>query len=92
MKVIENEFFDKNYIREYPFKKYSLDFAWVHKKKAIEIDGEQHERFEEYKNRDKEKDKLLKENEWEVIRIKWKDMIKESKHWIKIAKEFIDKN
>lgn len=92
MKVIENEFFDKNYIREYPFKKYSLDFAWVHKKKVIEIDGEQHERFEEYKNRDKEKDTLLKENGWKVIRIKWKDMIKESKHWIKIAKEFIDKN
>lgn len=92
MKVIENEFFDKNYIREYPFKKYSLDFAWVHKKKVVEIDGEQHERFEEYKNRDKEKDKLLKENGWKVIRIKWKDIMKEPKYWIEIAKEFIDKN
>ena len=92
MKVIENEFFDKNYIKEYPFKKYSLDFAWVHKKKVIEIDGEQHEQFEEYKNRDKEKDKLLIENGWQVLRIKWKDIMRESKYWIEIAKEFVDKN
>ena len=54
----ENEFDDKDYEREYPFIRFALDFAWVHKKKVIEIDGEQHERFEEYKLRDKEKDRL----------------------------------
>jgi very-short-patch-repair endonuclease len=91
MKVIENEFDDKDYEREYPFVRFALDFAWVHKKKVIEIDGDQHERFEEYKLRDKEKDKLLIENGWQVLRIKWKDVMKDSKYWINTAKEFIDK-
>lgn len=91
MKVIENEFDDKDYEREYPFIRFALDFAWVHKKKVIEIDGDQHERFEEYKLRDKEKDRLLIENGWQVLRIKWKDMMKDSKYWINTAKEFIDK-
>ena len=91
MKVIENEFDDKDYDREYPFIRFALDFAWVHKKKVIEIDGDQHERFEEYKLRDKEKDKLLVENGWQVLRIKWKDMMKDSKYWIKTAKDFIDR-
>ena len=90
MKVIENEFNDKNYQREMPFFKYSLDFAWPDKKKVIEIDGEQHERFNDYKERDKQKDNLLLENGWKLLRIKWKDMMKESKSWIKKAKEFID--
>lgn len=27
IRVIENEFSDKNYIREYPFKRFSLDFV-----------------------------------------------------------------
>jgi len=40
MKVIENEFEDKNYTREYPFHRFSLDFAWIEKKKCIEIDGD----------------------------------------------------
>ena len=90
MKVIENEFDDKDYEREYPFIRFALDFAWVHKKKVIEIDGDQHERFEEYKLRDTEKDRLLIENGWQVLRIKWKDMMNDTKHWIKIAKDFID--
>ena len=42
MQVIENEFSDKNYVRERPFHRFSLDFAWEHKKKCIEIDGGQH--------------------------------------------------
>ena len=40
--VIKNNFNDQNYTREYPFVKYSLDFAWVDKKRCIEIDGTQH--------------------------------------------------
>lgn len=92
MKVIENEFNDKDYKREYPFIRFALDFAWVKKKKVIEIDGDQHERFKEYKLRDKEKDRLLIENGWQVLRIKWKDMMKDSKYWIKIANDFIDRD
>jgi len=91
IKVIENEFKDKEYIREYPFSKYSIDFAWVHLNKAIEIDGSQHERFKEYKDRDKLKDKLLIKNGWSILRIKWKDMYNDPKKFIKIAKDFIQK-
>ena len=57
IQVIENEFDDKHYIREYNVGKYSIDFAWIYKKIAIEIDGDQHYRFKEYKERDIKKDK-----------------------------------
>jgi len=87
--VIEKEFFDKEYIQEYAVGIYSIDFAWPNKKLAIEIDGEQHDRFEEYKQRDIRKDQLLKENNWVVLRIKWKDMYNDPKRWIQIAYKFI---
>jgi very-short-patch-repair endonuclease len=88
-KIIENEFQDKEYICEHPFFKYSIDFAWINKKLAIEIDGEQHERFEEYKARDKEKDRLLLLHGWKILRIKWKDMYNNTKMKIKEAYNFI---
>lgn len=44
MQVVENEFTDKQYAREFPFHRFSLDFVWLHKKRCIEIDGEQHYR------------------------------------------------
>lgn len=89
MKVIENEFEDKNYVRELPFRRFSLDFAWVEKRKCIEIDGEQHERFADYKARDERKDAALKAEGWQVLRISWKEMFNNPKYWIKVAKEFI---
>lgn len=89
-KVINNEFVNKNYECEHPIGIYSLDFAWVQLKKAIEIDGDQHERFEEYKQRDEKKDKLCAENGWEVLRIKWKDLYGNTKDKINEAKKFID--
>lgn len=91
MQVIENEFDNKNYTREYSVGVYSIDFAWVEKKLAIEIDGDQHQRFNSYKERDERKDKVLAENGWKVMRIIWKDMCKDTKQHIKIAKEFIEK-
>lgn len=91
IKVIENEFQDKAYEREYNVGIYSLDFAWKHLKKCIEIDGEQHQRFEEYKNRDKRKDKFLIESGWEVLRIDWKNLFNDTKKYIEIAKDFINK-
>ena len=90
MKVIENEFEDKNYQKEYPFGIYSLDFAWVEKKKVIEIDGDQHKRFEEYIERDKRKDQFLKDNDWEVLRISWNDMFHNTKEEINRCKNFIN--
>lgn len=56
MHVVENEFEDGDYVREFPFHGFSLDFAWPDKKLCVEIDGEQHERFPEYKARDARKD------------------------------------
>ncbi|KKL52730.1 hypothetical protein LCGC14_2282560, partial [marine sediment metagenome] len=69
---------------------YSLDFLWQHKKKVIEIDGEQHERFEEQKRRDREKDKLLLEEGYQILRIRWKDMFHNTQFWIQKTKDFID--
>lgn len=90
MNVIANEFNDKNYIREYPFGRFSLDFAWPEKLKCIEIDGEQHQRFEEIKTRDKAKDTLLHENNWQVLRLPWKEVFHNTQEYISLAKNFID--
>lgn len=89
MRVIENEFSDKNYVREYPIGIYSIDFAWIDKKIAIEIDGQQHDK-KEYRERDKRKNKLLNEKGWKVLRIRWEDMMGNSKYWISLAKNFVD--
>lgn len=88
-KVIENDFIDKNYKQEFPLDRYSLDFAWVHLKKCIEIDGDQHQRFEEYQKRDKKKDISIKQAGWSVLRIKWKDFYHNPQKYIKIAYKFI---
>lgn len=91
MKVIENEFVNKNYVKEKPFGRFSLDFAWVDLKKCIEIDGKQHETDEKQKVRDVAKNKLLADEGWELLRIKWSDMFNDPKTWIQKAKDFIDK-
>lgn len=90
IKVINNEFDDKNYIREYNVGKYSIDFAWIHKKIAIEIDGDQHYRFEEYKERDIKKDKHLSNKGWEILRIRWKDFYSNPQYYIKYCNDFIN--
>ena len=89
MKVIKNEFDDKNYQREYNVGIYSLDFAWVDKKKVIEIDGAQHQRFEEYKERDKRKDQFLIKEGWKILRIPWKNMYHHPQKEIQRCKNFI---
>lgn len=88
MKVIENEFEDKDYVREFPFGRYSLDFAWPHKKVAIEIDGDQHQRFQVYIDRDLRKDSKLRDEGWKVLRISWKEMCRNTKAVIEEAKSF----
>lgn len=88
-KVIDNEFEDKNVTREYPVDIFSIDFAWVDKKIAIEIDGEQHQRFTDIIERDNRKNKKLEEEGWQLLRIQWKDMYNDTKKWIQIAKDFV---
>ena len=87
--VIHNEFADKNFVQEFPFDRYSLDFAWPEKKKVIEIDGDQHQRFEEYRVRDAAKDAALKKAGWQILRIVWKDFYHDTKKWIAIANNFV---
>lgn len=85
MRVLKNEFGfekDKDYKTEFPFHRFSLDFAWPDKKFCIEIDGEQHERFQEQKERDFEKDKLLKEEGWIELRKPWKEIFNNPKTFI----------
>ncbi len=89
MNVIQNEFEDKNYFREYPFHQFSLDFAWIHKKKCIEIDGAQHQRFVDIKERDKRKDIMLNNEGWQVLRLIWKDVYNNPKKYIQLAKDFL---
>lgn len=88
-RVIENEFDDKHVTLEYPIKRYSIDFAWIHKKFAIEIDGEQH-RQKKQRLSDLNKDLLLTSLGWKVLRIRWADMYNNTKFWIQWANNFIN--
>jgi len=58
------------YVRELPQCGFFIDFAFVDKMIALEIDGKQHE-LPERKEKDKIKDELLVKNGWTVFRIKW---------------------
>jgi very-short-patch-repair endonuclease len=87
--IIQNEFSDKEYIREFPIGIYSADFCWPHLKKVIEIDGSQHSRFEEYKERDKRKDIFLTSEGYKILRISWSDMCQNTLEKIKEAYNFI---
>lgn len=72
-----------------PFGRFSLDFAWPHKKLCIEIDGEQHQRFADYKARDERKDAELEKAGWKVLRLSWREVCAEPKKYIYLANEFI---
>ena len=87
--VIANQFEDKDYIHQLPVGKYSLDFAWLQKKKCIQIDGQQHLKPDAVIH-DKERDEYLRQQGWKILRISWKDMCSSFKQYIGIAKQFID--
>ena len=92
IRVLENEFQlreNYDYRTEYPFGKYSLDFAWPDKRICIEVDGEQHDIDIKQKERDKNKDALLLEKGWKELRIPWKSCYASPKEWINKIKEFL---
>ncbi len=92
--VLENEFGmieNVDYKTEFPFYKYSLDFAWPDKKICIEIDGEQHQRFQDQIRRDSEKDDLLKNDGWFEIRKSWKDIFNNPKLFIEEVRSILGK-
>lgn len=87
--VIENEFSDKKYEYNLPFYRWKLDFAWIDKRRCIEIDGSQHNE-QKQKLSDIEKDKMLHKDGWEVLRLDWDYVSNNTKEAIKIAKNFIE--
>lgn len=89
-RVIDNEFEDTNVLREMRFGRYSFDFAWLHKMKVIEIDGQQHDRYAHQRESDAKKDTLAAEAGWTILRIKWKDLYNNPKEEIAKAKSFVD--
>lgn len=88
--VIKNDFNDKNYVCELPLGKWFLDFAWPQKMRYIEIDGQQHQRYEERKNSDIEKDNFCKSLGWSCLRLSWEFITNNKQRAIEIAKDFID--
>lgn len=78
------------YEKEKPFFGFFLDVAIGNK--CIEIDGEQHyniDKFPEIHNSDIRKDKLLFDNGWKELRIRWKDVINNEQEYIKRIINFI---
>ena len=92
IQVLHNEFnLDEHidYITEYSFHRFSLDFAFVDKKMCIEVDGKQHLTDTEQRIRDQHKDELLKQDGWTELRIPWLDCYKNPKEWIERIRQFL---
>lgn len=71
------------------FFKYKLDFAWTNRRLCIEIDGSQHETIPDRKRMDQEKDALLAENGWKVLRLKWGYIFTHPNDAIELVKKFL---
>lgn len=90
--VLKNDFNqieNIDYETERPFHKFFLDFAWPEKRLCIEIDGELH-RYERQQKNDKEKDRLLKENGWKELRLKWGYISSNKIEAIKLIENFLN--
>jgi very-short-patch-repair endonuclease len=85
-----NKLFEKFKIEEkFHYHKYFIDFLFVDIKLIIEIDGSQHFRTKESIEHDLERDKFFLEEGFKIYRIKWLDVIKNSKYEIDMMLEFI---
>ena len=82
-----------NITKKYRIGLYELDFSIPEKKIDIEVDGDQHYLDIKIAESDIRRDDFLKENGWDVIRIRWSDyqkLDKESKcKFISKLKEYI---
>ena len=80
------------YKKEVPFKGFFLDVL-VGNDKVIEIDGEQHyslEKFPEIIERDQRRDKLLKENGYKELRLRWSLVQSDKENQVKILESFLN--
>lgn len=92
IKILKNELGmieNVDYETEKYFHGQFLDFAWPLTKKCIEIDGEQHDRFIERKLKDKQKEHNLKQENWKLLRIKWKDVYNDTQCWVEQILKFL---
>lgn len=76
-KVFKNEGLDV--VKSYRFGLYELDFSIPEKKIDIEVDGSQHWLDKKIVESDKRRTKLLEEDGWDVIRIRWSDYQSQTK-------------
>lgn len=68
--LIKNKYNEKYLIkREYPIFPFYIDFAFFPVKVAVEMDGSQHVKNFDRAKKDEEKNKVLLENGWKVLRI-----------------------
>lgn len=81
------EYFDKifkknklKYEKQLRISIYQLDFAFIENGINIEIDGEQHYVDSRIIESNKRKDSFLKDNGWNVIRIRWSEYQKMNKN------------
>lgn len=84
-----NQIENIDYETERPFYRFFLDFAWPEKRLCIEIDSELH-RYEKQQNNDKEKDRLLKEDGWKELRLKWGYISSNKVEAIKLIENFLN--
>lgn len=77
-------------IREKPIFPFYIDFAFENEKIAVEIDGSQHLE-KERKERDDEKNKLLIENGWMVLRFSDKEIKTNIDNCVSILEEYLNK-
>jgi very-short-patch-repair endonuclease len=75
-------------IRERSVFPYFIDFAFENEKIAVEIDGAQHE-LEDRKNKDIEKDRVLNENGWVVLRFSASKINMEVDECVSIISEYL---
>lgn len=85
-----NQIENIDYKTEMPFYRYALDFAWPEKRLCIEIDGKQHLYDEKQIARDIEKDRLLKEDGWKELRLKWGYVVAKKEEAIKLITDFLN--
>lgn len=76
-------------VREKSFYPYFADFAFENVKVVVEIDGQQHFRYQERIDSDKKKDELITSQGWRVYRVKASQVLNKMPEVIDEVLEFI---